>query len=135
MSKLEWNESFSVNVKSMDEQHVRLVKMIGALDDAMLQGKGVEVLGRLFNGLIAYTVEHFKAEEELMRENDYPEFEEHRAKHEAMTAQVLKLQSEFRESKVAISSKVMSFLTDWLTKHIMGTDKKYGVYLNGIGVN
>ena len=29
----------------------------------------------------------------------------------------------------------MTFLRDWLSKHIQGDDRKYGVYLNGKGVS
>ena len=34
-----------------------------------------------------------------------------------------------------LSMEVMSFLSDWLKNHIMKTDKQYGPYLNGKGVN
>ena len=33
-----------------------------------------------------------------------------------------------------LSMEVMNFLKNWLVKHIMGTDKHYGPYLNAKGV-
>ena len=39
MAFIQWNPSFSVNVKILDEQHQMLVKMINDLYDAMEQGQ------------------------------------------------------------------------------------------------
>jgi len=33
-----------------------------------------------------------------------------------------------------MSVEVMEFLKDWLEKHILGTDRKYGPFLNDKGV-
>lgn len=135
MSQLVWNDSYSVGVKAMDEQHQRLVTLLNQLDDAMAKGKGREVLDKIFNELLAYTTTHFKAEEELMARHGYPDLEEHQQKHVSMTGQVLKLKQEAEETKVGVTLKLMSFLTSWLTKHIAGTDALYGKYLNGKGIS
>jgi hemerythrin len=34
-----------------------------------------------------------------------------------------------------VTVTVMSFLKDWLVKHIQGEDKKYGVFLNKKGIS
>jgi hemerythrin len=34
-----------------------------------------------------------------------------------------------------LSMEVMTFLKEWLLKHIMGCDKKYGPYLNSNGIH
>ncbi len=69
-----------------------------------------------------------------MNTHGYPEFAEHKAKHEAMTQKVLALQKEFQLGKVTITLDTMNFLQDWLTKHILRTDHKYGPYLKSKGV-
>ena len=47
MAIVTWNDSLSVNVTEIDEQHKKLVSMINELNEAMQQGKGKEVHGRL----------------------------------------------------------------------------------------
>ena len=134
MSEITWSDDYSVGVKAMDDQHLRLVALVNDLDDAMRQGQGQAVLGKIFNELVFYTKTHFRDEEALMEKHGYPDLDEHRLKHESMTAQVIKYKQEADASKMGLTIKVMQFLSGWLTKHIAGTDKLYGVHLNGQGI-
>jgi hemerythrin-like metal-binding protein len=69
-----------------------------------------------------------------MSQHGYPEYDEHKAKHDKMVDKVLALQKDVNANKLTVSSEVMKFLQDWLNKHIMGTDKKYAPFLQGKGV-
>jgi len=40
MALVTWDQSYSVSVRRMDEQHQKLFALINALHDAMRQGKG-----------------------------------------------------------------------------------------------
>ena len=135
MALLEWKEEYSVNVVQIDEQHRKLFRIINELEEAMSQGKGSQTLDRIFESLIDYTRYHFKFEIDILRSNGYPEAEEHERKHEAMTGQVERLKEEFEQGNAGITIKTRSFLSDWLTKHIQGTDKKYSQHLNDRGVS
>lgn len=134
MASLTWNEKYSVNIKEIDEQHKRLLALVGDLHQAMLAGKGKQALAKVLNGLISYTASHFAAEERLMQAHGYPEYEEHRGIHARMTQKVLDIQKQYQDGKINITLETMKFLEDWVAKHIMGTDKKYGPYLNSKGV-
>lgn len=131
---LTWNQEMSVNVRELDEQHQKLVGLLKTLHEAMRNKQGKEALKKIFSGLVTYTADHFASEERLMKQAGYPEYEEHRRIHEKMTAKVLALQQEFQQGRVGLSLEVMKFLENWVEKHIMGTDKKYGPYLNQQGI-
>lgn len=134
MPLLSWKNEYSVNIREIDEQHKKLVEMINELHDAMVAQKAKEVLGGVLTKLINYTASHFANEERLMKTHGYPEFAEHKEKHEKMTAKVLALQKDWQAGKINLSLDVSSFLSDWLNKHILGTDKKYSAFLGGKGV-
>jgi hemerythrin len=135
MALLTWNEKYSVNVREIDDQHKRLLTLVGNLHSAMLEGKGREGLGKVLDGVVAYAASHFAAEERLMKAHGYPEYEEHRTIHTKMTQKVLDIQKQYHQGKVNITLDTMKFLEDWVAKHIMGTDKKYGPFLNSKGVS
>ena len=44
------------------------------------------------------------------------------------------MQGKFRAGETVLSQDVITFLENWLIKHIKGTDKKYGPHLNKNGV-
>jgi len=135
MALMTWKADYSVNIKQIDDQHKKLIELINTLHDAMAQGRAKEALQRVLQELVTYCATHFKFEEQLMESNGYPDFAAHKDKHTKMTGKVLALQKEVEAGKVAVSMDVMRFLEQWLDKHILGTDKKYGSFLNSKGVN
>ena len=135
MSLMSWKESYSVNIAQIDQQHKKLVELINALHDAMTKGKAKEVLDKVLNDLVSYCANHFKVEEQLMAGNGYPDYNEHKEKHDKMTAKVLSLKKDVAAGKRLISIDVMKFLEQWLDKHIMGTDRQYAPFLNSKGVH
>ncbi len=134
MALIDWSEAYSVKVKQMDDQHRKLVEMINQLHDAMKVGKGNQVVEDVLKSLIAYTKTHFAAEESLMKMHNYPGYEEQKKAHNSLVLQINDIQKKFHEGNAPLSQNVMTFLKDWLIKHIQGTDKNYGAFFNKAGV-
>ena len=129
-----WRKDFELNIRDMDNQHRELVSIINSLQGAINEGLGKERLAEILEKLLSYTDFHFAAEEKLLKKHGYPGFEEHRRKHVAMRGKVLALIQDYKGGRVTMTFSVLKFLQDWLSKHIMGTDKKYSAYLAGKGV-
>ena len=100
----------------------------------MREGKADEVVESVLNDLIEYTRYHFSWEEELFTSNGYPQAEMHKTEHKKMIKEVLLLHRNLVTGDKLIVTEVMNFLVDWLSLHIMGTDKKYSSYLNSKGI-
>jgi len=131
---LAWDDSLSVNIDEIDEQHKVLVDMINGLHEAMRTGKGVKVLERLVDGLKNYAVEHFGMEERYMEKFKYPGYLNHKKEHERFVGKVLEFETAFKQGKASLTMDVMHFLKDWLVGHIKGVDKKYGPFFNERGI-
>lgn len=135
MALMEWSDRLSVGITQFDNEHKRLVGMVNDLFDAVQAGKGKDALGRILDGLITYTKTHFANEERYMTQHGYPDLPAHKAEHDALAKQVLDVQAKYRAGASAVlSMEVMTFLKGWLVKHIQGTDKKYGPFLNAKGI-
>jgi hemerythrin len=134
MALMEWSPVFSVKVKKFDEQHKKLLDLVNQLHEAMKAGEGNTMLGMVLQSLISYTSTHFADEEKMMQANAYPEYARHKAEHENLVKRVLELQQQFQAGNAMLTMNVLSFLKEWLVKHIQGEDKKYGVYFNGKGI-
>ncbi len=77
MALMQWNDSLSVNIKEVDDQHKKLVAIINELHDAMRAGSGNAVLGNIFSKLTQYVASHFATEEKLMSTHNYPGYLAH----------------------------------------------------------
>ena len=134
MALIKWDDSLSVKVTEIDLQHQKLVSMINELNDAMRQGKGKDVLAKIVNGLINYTATHFNKEEKYFDRFGYPERDSHKKEHAAFVQKVSDFQSGFEKGKLSLSVEIMNFLSDWLRKHIKGSDKQYTQFFNEKGL-
>ena len=114
MALFEWNERYSVQVDSIDEQHRELVNMISALHEAMSKGKSKVVMAPLLEELTRYTKEHFSFEESLMRRAGYPGLEAHRLTHCALVDKVVAFQEAYAQDKVGLSLEIMELQTIWV---------------------
>jgi hemerythrin len=134
MALIQWNEALSVGVTELDLQHKRLFAMINDLNDAMMQGKGKEVLSRVIVGLLDYTRTHFATEERYFERFGYPRADTHKKEHAYFTGKVAEFKDDFEQGKLGVSVKVMQFLSDWLQHHIKVADKDYGPLFNEKGL-
>jgi hemerythrin len=135
MALITWNDTLSVNIREIDSQHQRLVELVNRLHDSMKSGKGNDVVGPILSDLVRYTVSHFATEEAYFKKFAYPDCVQHKKEHDDLTVKAKALKAGFEQGKMTISIEVMNFLKDWLSNHILGSDKKYAPYLNGKGLH
>ncbi|MFO7534870.1 MAG: bacteriohemerythrin [Kiritimatiellia bacterium] len=124
MAEIKWTSGYSVGVPLMDEQHKRLIDLINTTG-----GPGDErTTAEAIRQMELYAELHFKAEEEMLREKNYPELpfqiEEHRRffqKTDEFAAKDL--------ADPAVRGHLHSFLCRWLSHHILEVDMKYKHFL------
>ena len=135
MALMEWTDDLSVSVKEIDEQHKKLIGLINSLHAAMLAKQGKQVLEKTIEELAAYTVYHFKTEENYMQKFAYPQYYFHKKEHDAFVKKVGDFQADFSSGKLGLSVEIMNFQKDWVTNHIKGTDKGYSATFHKNGLN
>ncbi|MCF8259442.1 MAG: bacteriohemerythrin [Melioribacteraceae bacterium] len=135
MALVDWKQVYEVNIQEIDSQHKKLVKLINELHEAMMMGKAKEAMSKILSDVVDYTVYHFGTEEKYFDQYDYPESDIHKKQHAELVEQVAALQKKFEAGERVLTIDVMNFLRDWLHDHIVGSDTKFGPYLNGKGVN
>jgi len=134
MSLVSWNQDLSVNIKSIDDQHKKLIDMLNDFYDNITNRSNKENISKLIKAMKAYTIEHFTQEESLMKNHRYSYYESHKKEHEHFIARVNEVEEKFNSGKLVLSLEMTSFLFEWLKKHIQGTDMKYSEFLIDKGV-
>ena len=134
MALISWTDDLSVNVKEIDDQHKKIVDMMNDLNDAMSQGKGKDVIGKIISGLADYATEHFALEERYFDKFQYPGTLLHKRSHQAFVEKVSEFYNDYQSGNVRLSVDVRIFLKDWLINHIQIEDKKYTRCFNKNGI-
>lgn len=129
-----WDNSFSVNVKEIDEQHQRLFDLINSLYEAMKKGQGKEILPKIIDELFHYVEKHFSTEEKYFDKFNYPESESHKLEHYNFLKKVSEFKKSYEASQIGLTIDIITFLQEWLVRHIKVVDKKYSAFFNENGL-
>jgi hemerythrin len=135
MSLYNWDEKYSVGIKSIDLEHQGLFKLVNQLFEAMKHGQAKEIISETLKKLIAYTLTHFKREELFFSTTNYPDYLEHKKQHDLFIDRINEFKDQFEKGNQQVSIDLIKFLSDWLISHIMISDKKYTDYLIKFGIS
>lgn len=131
MDSIEWDESYSVGIAKLDEQHKGLFRLLNTLYECEDLSVNSQVIADLLNDMTEYASLHFDIEERYMYECEYPELAAHIRAHDTFRKKVDELQSAIMATDREMPSKMIRFLFEWLVNHIMFCDKKYAPYITG----
>lgn len=124
-----WSPDYSVNIKTIDNQHKELVNILNRLFIAVSRREGNKVIAAILDALISYTQTHFSLEEGLMRQAKYKDLDTHMAEHKKLIDKLDQLCKKYLVEEQPIYFEMLSFLKTWLKEHIQGVDKKYSAAL------
>lgn len=129
MKNIIWDDSLSVDVEEIDDDHRKLVDLFNILIHSIMEGDPTDYIEAVLDELISCTEWHFKHEERLMLKYQYPQIEEHKTEHHDLIDSIKRLQSDIQKENIILSDKEVEYLSSWLTGHILGHDMKLGFYL------
>lgn len=124
-----WSDAYSVNIKTIDDQHKELVNILNRLFNAVSMREGDKIIAGILDALTAYTQKHFALEERLMQQANYKDFVAHKAEHSKLLAQLDQLCKKHMLEETPIYFEMLSFLKRWLKEHIQGVDTLYSADL------
>lgn len=130
MGIIKWQDIYEVHIEEIDSQHRKLVDLVNTMAEAMRTGKGKTVVGKVLKELVEYTAYHFETEEKYFLQHAYPEYEAHKQMHRDLTKRAMDMKKTFDQGKPLVTTQVMLFLTEWLNKHIVEEDRKFGNYVD-----
>ena len=129
MALIEWSNSLRVSVQEFDAHHEHLVELLNKIHDIYSCGESDKEIGNVIDELIDYAGYHFAAEEHWMTWHSYPKRAEHKAEHDSFLPKVMEFRRNFHAGTTALTEDIFTFLVEWLTTHIMGSDKDYGRFV------
>ena len=129
-----WDPKYELGIKSIDDDHQKLVSMIDELLGALSQGKGRSMITPILKKLEDYTLFHFRREEFFLKCAKYPELEGHILEHRHFIDKIKEIKEKSLLNDATVAVELMKFLQEWLINHIQVTDRKYEQLLKKSGV-
>ena len=125
MSKITWNESFSVGVQVLDEQHHKIIDLINRFVEQENMTFDRDMLESTLSELIEYGFEHLRLEETMLEEHDYPDFQKHKHEHLLYVQKITQSAKRKKSLDEDEFIELGNFLNQWWTDHILEEDMKY----------
>ena len=128
---VQWQNSYSVGMKLIDEQHMELIKLTNRLFANCMEGKEKTraTFLKTIHEAVDYVGYHFSTEEKVMERVNYPELSYHKQQHADFVREVLSKVEEFNAGKPRAPLNFVYFLRDWILHHVAVNDKKMGEYV------
>lgn len=131
--RAEFSDNLITGNELIDSQHQELIDRINKLLDSCEQDDGKVTAVNTLDYLADYTDFHFGAEEKLQQEIGYPNYEEHKALHDAFKQTIKELDEMLQEEEgpsAAFVEKVEENVVKWFYNHIEGFDRSVAEYKN-----
>jgi len=128
---IKWSDNFSCGSIAIDEQHKKLIDLIDTLVSIVKSNRfELSNLLEVVTEMDDYIKEHFAYEEYLMDKYQYPERDNHVSQHNRFREKIQGLNIFNVDNSADFYNDFLVFTVDWLSLHIMKTDKKLGAYLS-----
>ena len=118
-----WKDEYSLGNDVIDTQHKFLFQMLNELAEAG-PGDKESAAYICLSRMEKYAQDHFRDEENFMRENNYPGLEQHIRAHEGFMVRVSDYQEAVFGGYVPFAD-MLEFLKNWLVEHILVIDRQY----------
>lgn len=119
-------ETMTTGLDEIDAQHRELIRRYNDLNEAVLHGRGHELVARTLAFLDEYTVIHFACEEARMIEHRCPASGRNRAAHEELRADLARIKERIASEGLGSIDVIHleQALGNWIRNHICAIDVK-----------
>ncbi|MFO7570126.1 MAG: bacteriohemerythrin [Smithellaceae bacterium] len=127
ISRLNWNETYSVSLDLLDAEHRKFFNVINQLISAH-EREATDYLPTI-SKLIHYSYFTFHQEHLAMMIANYPGFARHIREHQKFTAKMEEFLKDYVIGRPDLGEKMIIFLKSWVREHIIPLDVQFGYYL------
>lgn len=132
MKDLIWDNTLSVQIDEIDDDHRKLVQLLNILKHSIDEADPSDYIESVLDELLNCTIWHFSHEQRLMVKYSYDSLVEHKTEHQELIESAKELQKNFLQDNNSLSSEDIEFLEHWLTGHILGADMALGSFLSEV---
>ena len=134
MASLMWNQSCSVGVQAMDDQHGILMDALNELRLELLHGGECRTVRSMLRRVTELMRLHVESEERLLALHGFPGLAAHRAEQQRLLGRLAQFDVRFEQRQTSAVYELVEYLRKWFTTHTGIAGQKYGPWLQKCGV-
>lgn len=138
-NKLIWYDDYSMQIELLDEQHKQIFSSFNEFFNELNKGNfDREIIDNFIEALDYYTNIHFDTEEKLMLEKKFPNYEEHKKRHEFFKSIYNEIRNDvfIRNSAAHIFALNLGKISgEWWETHIVTYDKELSRFLTKLNTD
>ncbi len=121
-----WGQHYLTGIDEIDHQHEEISVLLNQLHEARRVSGPRQKQREIFDALINAVVEHFKAEESMMREHRYEELDSHKQQHDEFVSKVSVMRKQFESGRDSVLDDGLEVMKEWLRDHLITSDRRMG---------
>lgn len=131
---LQITKDMLTGIEKVDVQHQELIDRINTVISMGDDGRSKEETDKTLDFLAEYAIMHFRTEEDLMTECEYPAHSIHESQHASFVEKYLQFKEKIDKSGYnhGIASELNAFLVKWTIHHVTNSDVVFGRYYTAI---
>ncbi len=120
------NPAYVLGITSMDETHLEFIELVNQLGKTDNKTHFIE----LFETLSEHTKAHFNAEDQLMKQTNFPAIHEHMVEHLRVLGELNRLTKKLKQgSTMMAKSYVTEHIPNWFNLHAATMDSALAAHL------
>lgn len=125
---IEWKKEWESTNEIIDNQHQKIIAMANQVINLYLEATSKKEIENQLNKLFELIAEHFKTEEYILKEINYPGYAHHEELHHKLLAKSLKVKELVHSTEVTPSAFYSFIMDDVIAGHIEEEDTKFFSY-------
>jgi hemerythrin-like metal-binding protein len=113
----------------MDAQHKDLFHRASIVLEKIKDGAACGEISPAMEALVNATMEHFKAEEDLLKKEVYPLLDVHCCSHKKLFAELLEMNLRIHSGEAVSCQEFHNFFLSWIVFHILSEDLGYAKFI------
>ncbi len=132
--EIAWSNFLSVGVAEMDDEHRQFIARVNDLNRAIVEIEDKATVARALDLMLTEAAHHFRHEEQLLAQWNYPETADHTAQHAELTEQFERVVKEFAGTDISFVWALKGLrIKQLLIEHLLDQDMKYRDFLRARG--
>jgi len=127
-----WDEKYATGIGLIDAQHKQLIVLTNQLYNACFADEKVleDAFKKAMHQMVEYVRFHFIAELKLLDALKFPDYNNHKKKHDQLIQDILSAVKDYNDGKKLVPNHFVRTLKDWIFSHIAIYDKEYSAYFH-----